>query len=161
MIANLQTADTMCTRANSVKSRNTCDAPNNACVWETLLAALKLRKACAHLFNKANLKMVLGCILAASGMAIHALYMHRLAPSEGHVLVLTSNFCQAASYRSFACCQKWGRQLCLGHLHRRQLYTLEHALPYVQTTPNCEHSWRLQTCRKQLQYADIDCCGLF
>ena len=31
----------------------------------------------------------------------------------------------------------------------------EHALSYIQTTPSCEHTWRLQVRRKQPQYADM------
>jgi len=57
---------------------------------------LNLRKACTEsVFDKASLKMVLGCTLI--GLANHALYMHRLIPAEGHVLGLTSRICNQDS----------------------------------------------------------------
>ena len=58
---------------------------------------LNLRKNCTDLFDKASLKMVLGCILA--GLANHALYVHRPALSDGHILGLMGKFCQTATYR--------------------------------------------------------------
>ena len=79
-------------------------------------------------FDTASLKMVLGCSLA--GLANHALYMHRLAPSEVHALGLIGRFCQNA-YRSLSMLQMRGQQLCLTHLHGIQMCTPEHALWWI------------------------------
>jgi len=97
-----------------------------------------MSKACNHFVDIANLRMVSGCTQA--GLAHHALYMyvHRLTPSDGH-LILPDN-----TTPLFEDVVKNGGSNCVYVIYTKecQMCTLEHALPNIRTTPSCEHSWR-------------------
>lgn len=99
-----------------------------------------------------------------AGLSNNALYMQWLAPSVGYVLGLTRKFCDTAFYRSLSVLSQVDQQVSRSFaiLYKKmcaQIYTFEHTLPYTKAVPNCKHFWRVHTCRKQLQHADVDCCS--
>ena len=65
-----------------------------------MIAHSEFKKGLHNVFDKASLKMILAPGVLITGLAYNAVYMHRLAPSEGHVVGLTGKSCQNASYRS-------------------------------------------------------------
>ena len=74
---------------DSLSLKCVSNAASNAWPWKTMTAHSESRSeeglhTCVHLFDRLSLKMVLGCTLG--GLAKHALYMHMLPPSKGHVL---------------------------------------------------------------------------